>query len=225
MIEVERLAVRQFLPIWGQLPPEMQKLIEESVVSKTFLPGEFVHRGAEDCSGIYMLLSGAMRAFINSENGKEITLYRLFDRDICLFSASCTMKNISFEVFIQAEKETRTLLLPTKIYEHLQSTSLPFANYVNQLLSSHFSDVMWVIEQIVFMSLDERLAFFLSDQAGIEGSETLSITHDQIARHLGTAREVITRMLKYFASEGIVSLSRGVIEIKDRKKMHQIFAK
>ena len=78
---------------------------------------------------------------------------------------------------------------------------------------------MWIVEQVLFMSFDKRLAIFLLDQAGIEGSDTLRITHEEIANHLGSAREVVGRMLKYFAAEGIVKPFRGGIKIIDRKKL------
>ena len=78
---------------------------------------------------------------------------------------------------------------------------------------------MWVMEQILFMNMDRRLAIFLLEQANIEESDTVSLTHQEIADHMSTAREVVSRMLKYFANEGIVRVSRKGIDITDRKKL------
>ncbi len=213
------------LPFWRQLAPKDKQLLLDTAMVRHFKSGDFIHRGSEDCSGLFLLLSGQVRSYIFSDTGKEITLYRLFERDICIFSASCIMKNISFEMFIEAEKDTKAILIPTGTYSKLLLSSIEMSNYINQLMSSRFSEVMWVMEQVIFMSFDERLAFFLCEQVNIEESTTLHITHETIAKHLGSAREVVTRMLKYFSSEGMVELSRGEIRIVDRKSLQKVYTK
>ena len=132
------------------------------------------------------------------------------------------MKNISFEVFVEAEKDSGILLLPTPVYQELAQNSLAVSSYSNQLMQSRFSDVMWLVEQVMFMSFDKRLAIFLLDQAGMEGTDTLKITQETIARHLGSAREVVTRMLKYFQGEGYVRIFRGGIEITSRQGLEKL---
>lgn len=97
--------------------------------------------------------------------------------------------------------------------------SAPVANYTNELMSSRFSDVMWLMEQIMWKSLDKRVAAFLLEESRIEGTTELKITHEIIANHLGSHREVITRMLQYFQNEGMVKLSRGKVTITDEKKL------
>ncbi|TAH65195.1 MAG: Crp/Fnr family transcriptional regulator [Anaerolineaceae bacterium] len=178
--------------------------------------------GSENCSGLFLIESGQIRAYIVSENGKEITLYRLFDRDVCIFSASCIMKNISFDIFIETEKETTAYLIPTSIFDKLSKESMAVQVFSNELMASRFSEVMWIMEQALFMTLDKRLAIFLLEQSNIEETDNIEITHEKIANHLGSAREVVTRMLKYFQDEGMVLLSRGKINILDRKKLEQI---
>lgn len=216
--------LQQSLPFWKSLSPEQQSGLAEAVTPRVYQKGESVHNGSADCLGLTLVQSGQVRAFILSETGKEITLYRLFERDVCLFSASCIMRNINFDVYMEAEQESRILLIPTHVYETLSKHSLAVADYTSQLLSSRFSDVMWVMEQVLFMSFDKRLALFLLEQSAIDGSDTLAITHEAIARHMGSAREVVTRMLKYFQSEGMVALSRGGLTISDRKKLESLTA-
>lgn len=211
--------MRKTLPFWGELDDAQQKMLEDSVVSKTFAQGESLHSGDEDCLGLFVLNSGRIRVFFLSESGKEITLYRLFERDICIFSASCIIRNINFEVFITAETHTQALLIPTLIFDRLSKSSIAVAGYANQLMASRFSDVMWVVEQVLFMSFDKRLAIFLLEQANMEGKDRIQITQEAIANHIGSAREVVTRMLKYFQEDGIVELFRGGLQIKDRKKL------
>ena len=169
-----------------------------------------------------LVKSGQLRAYILSEEGREITIYRLFDRDVCLFSASCIMRSIQFEITIEAEKDTDLWIIPADIYQCIMAESAPVANYTNELMATHFSDVMWLMEQIMWKSLDKRVAAFLLVEASIEGTDTLKITHEYIANHLGTHREVITRMLRYFQNEGVVKLQRGVIRIADREKLEKL---
>ena len=166
--------------------------------------------------------AGQLRAYILSDEGREITIYRLFDRDLCLFSASCIMRSIQFEVTIQAEKDTDLWVIPAEVYQDIMEASAPVANYTNELMASRFSEVMWLMEQVMWKSLDKRVAAFLLEEASIEGSSVLKITHEAIANHLGTHREVITRMLRYFQSEGMVRLSRGMVRLLDEDRLRQL---
>ncbi len=214
--------MRDTIPFWNKLSIEQQKTLVHAAVVKSFKAGDSMHAGADDCSGLFIIMSGRVRAFIISESGKEITLYRLFERDICLFSASCIIKNINFEVMVEAETESRAILIPTLIVNNLLKQSVVASEYMNELMASRFSEVMWVMEQVLFMSFDRRLAIFILEQANFESSDTLKITHEAIARHMGSAREVVTRMLKYFNDEGMVELFRGGLTIKDRKKLTKL---
>ena len=193
-----------------------------SAVSRRVSKGTVLHNGSMDCTGLLLVKSGQLRAYILSEEGREITLYRLFDRDICLFSASCMMRSIQFEVTIEAEKDTALWLIPTEVYQRVMQESAPAANFTSEIMASRFSEVMWLMEQILWKSFDKRLAEFLLAESALEGGGRLQITHEQIARHLGTAREVVTRMLRYFQSEGLVKLSRGTVEITDADKLEQL---
>lgn len=175
-----------------------------------------------DCTGLLLIKHGQLRTYILSDEGREITLYRLFERDMCLFSASCIMRSIQFDVTIEAEKDTDLWIIPAEIYKSIMEESAPVANYTNELMASRFSDVMWLMEQIMWKSFDKRLAAFLLEESTLEGDNTLKLTHEIIANHLGTAREVVTRMLRYFQSEGMVKLARGTVEITNEKKLRQM---
>jgi CRP/FNR family transcriptional regulator len=211
--------LQEIFPCWEQLSSRQQSEVANHSHLRPFKKGQVIHQGSSDCMGLCLIKTGQLRVFILSATGREITLYRLFAWDICLFSASCIMKNISFDLHVQAEKETEAYVVPADIYDNLMKTSLPLSDYTNQLMASRFSDVMWIMEQVLFTSFDSRLANFLTEQSAIDSSEIISITHDEIARHVGSAREVVTKMLNYFAQEGIVKLSRGKIQILDSKKL------
>ena len=208
-------------PIWDRLDTEQQARILGSLVSHRVKKGTVIHNGSMDCTGLLLIKSGQLRVYILSDEGREITLYRLFELDMCLFSASCMLRSIQFDVTIAAEKDTEFWVVPTEVYKGILEESAPAANYTNELMASRFSDVMWLMEQIMWKSLDRRLAAFLLEDASIEGSDRLKITHETIANHLGSHREVITRMLRYFQNEGMVRLSRGVIEITDADKLEE----
>lgn len=219
---IEEEFMYETLSFWKELTDSQKDALKQMIVRKQFTTGEAMHSGSDNCSGLFLIRTGQVRAYIVSETGKEITLYHLFERDVCIFSASCMMKNISFDIMVEVEKDTQAYLIPTSIFRKLSQESLPVQVFTNNLMASRFSDVMWIMEQALFTSLDKRLASFLMEQLVIEERSTLVITHEKIANHLGTAREVITRMLKYFQNEGIVALNRGTIDILDEKKLNTL---
>ena len=213
---------KSYFPIWDKLTADQQNRLSSAVTLYNAKKGTILHNGDMDCIGLLLIRSGQLRVFVLSDEGREITLYRLFDMDICLFSASCVMPNIQFNVVVEAEKDTEMWIIPPCLYKEFVEQSAAVANYSNQLISSRFSDVMWLMEQIMWKSFDKRLAAFLLEESVLEESKVLKITHEKIANHMGTAREVVTRMLRYFQSEGMVKLTRGAIEIVDEKRLEQL---
>lgn len=219
------MEISSFFPVWNKLTTQQQNKIIQNTALRKVKKGAVLHNGSADCAGLFLISSGRLRAYILSDSGREITLYRLFEMDICLFSASCMIQSIKFDVMIEAEKDSEILVIPPDIYKSIMEESAALANYTNQILSDRFSEVMWLMEQIMWKSFDKRLAEFLVEESLVEGSDTLIITHEKIANHMGSAREVITRMLKYFQDEGLVRLTRGSIEIIDEKGLRKISSK
>ena len=211
-----------YFPIWSKLTTQHQKMLSLAASRRTVKKGSIIHNGSMDCLGLLLVSMGQLRAYILSDEGREITIYRLFERDICLFSASCIMNSIQFEITIEAEKDTELWIIPPEVYREIMEQSAPLSNYTNEIMASRFSDVMWLIEQIMWKSMDKRIAAFLLDEASIEGTIQLKITHENIANHLGTHREVVTRMLRYFQNESMVKLMRGTIEIVDTNKLQEL---
>ena len=171
--EITIMSFENYFPLWNDLNTAQKKLISDNLITQHVKKGTIIHNGNMDCTGLLLVKSGQLRTYILSDEGREITLYRLFDMDMCL-------------------------------------------------LSARFSDVMWLIEQIMWKSLDKRVASFLLEETSIEGTNELKITHETIANHLGSHREVITRMLRYFQVEGLVKLSRGKITILDSKRLETL---
>ena len=209
----------EYLPIWDKLTPAQQERVAQVIEFRKVKKGTHIHDSSAECLGLVMVRSGQLRAYMLSEDGREVTISRLFEYDVSLLSASCVMPDLQLNVMIEAEKDTEFWSIPACLFKNLVDESLAAANYSRSLLSSNFSEVMWLMEQIMFKSFDKRLAAFLLEESRVEGSPMLKITHEKIAAHLGTAREVVTRMLRYFQSEGMVSLTRGAIEITNPEKL------
>ena len=212
----------EYFPVWDNMTPQQQQAISAGLVSQSVKKGTMLHSGGTDCTGLLRTKTGQRQPFILSREGREVTLYRLFDRDICLFSASCMMRSIQFDVAISAEKDTQMWIIPSDIYKPIMEQSAYVANYTNEIMASRFSEVMWLMEQVMWNSMDKRVAVFLLEEASIEDADCLHITHESIANHLGTHREVVTRMLRYLQNEGMVKLARGTVELVDRAKLRAL---
>lgn len=221
MSEPKNVPIDDFFPGWKKLDKDHQKILKNASSFMSVQKGTMLHNGDADCIGLLLVYEGQLRVYMMSDEGKEVSLYRIFQRDMCLFSASCMMTSIQFETFVEAEKNTTFWLIPAGVYRKVMDESVVLANYTNDLMAARFSDVMWLMEQIIFKSMDERLSDFLLAESNLENSTTIRITHEQIAQHLGSAREVITRLLKYLQDEGSVSLSRGEITILDATKLEK----
>ena len=212
----------KYFPIWDKLTPAQQEKLLEVSHPLHAKAGTVLHNGDSDCMGLLLVRSGQLRVYTLSEEGREITLYRLFEMDICLFSASCVMPNVQFEVVVEAEKDCDLWVIPSCLFKNLMEDSAPAANYANSLITSRFSEVMWLMEQVMWKSFDKRLASFLLQESALEDTTCLKITHERIAAHMGTAREVVTRMLRYFQQEGMVKLTRGTVELTDLKALSDL---
>ena len=212
----------EYLPFWDKLTANQREHISAVIEYHDVKKGTHIHDSSAQCLGLVAVRSGQLRAYILSEDGREITISRLFEYDVSLLSASCVMPDMQFNVMIEAEKDTQFWSIPACLFKNLVDDSLAVSNYSRSLLSSNFSELMWLMEQIMWKSFDKRLASFLLEEAAIEGTNILKITHEKVANHLGTAREVVTRMLRYFQSEGMVKLTRGGIELCDLNKLKAI---
>ncbi|MCD8133149.1 MAG: Crp/Fnr family transcriptional regulator [Clostridiales bacterium] len=213
------MELKEYFPIWEKLTPAQQSRLLSASDLRNYKKSQIVHNGLTDCTGLFLIQSGQLRAYTISDEGREITMYRLFERDICLFSASCIVRSIQFDIVIEAEKDTKVWLIQAEAYKKVMEESAPLANYTNEIMASRFSDVMWLMDQIMWKSFDRRLASFLLEESILENTSKLKITHEIIGNHLGTAREVVTRMLRYFQSEGMVKLSRGTVALTDIGKL------
>lgn len=219
----EKLFEQNF-PFWGKLSAADKTDILASSKEINYEKGSNIHDSSE-CTGVIFVKTGCLRLYILSDSGKDITLYRLFPGDMCMLSASCVIKSITFDVFVDAEEKSNCVIIAGNTFAKIADKNPDMKIFALETAVSRFSDVMWVMQQILFMSMDRRLAIFLLDESAATGSDTIKLTHEQIARYMGSAREVVSRMLKYFVSEGIIEASRSEgIKILDKKRLQALSA-
>jgi len=212
---------REMFPFWPQITEADREYICQNSLAMTYPKGTTIHDG-NGCSGVFLVRSGCLRVYIMSDEGKDITLYRLHAGDMCMLSASCVLQAVTFDVFVDAEENSECYVVSGHAFAAVSEGNPHVKIFALETAVTRFSDVMWIMQQILFMSMDRRLAIFLTDESARLGSEQIALTHEQIARYMGSAREVVSRMLKYFSNEGIVAVSRKGVTILDRERLRKL---
>lgn len=202
------------LPYWPGLNEAERRLVRQHAAERSCARGELIHGGDNDCLGMVFVLSGLTRTFVLSEEGREVTLFRLGEGSSCVLSASCVISQITFETFMSAEQDTRLLIVGSGAFGQLAEENLNVRCYMYEQAMSRFSDVVWALQNVLFRRFDQRLAGFLLEECSRTGSAEIRMTQEQLAQNASSAREVVARMLKRFAADGLVDISRrGVIRI------------
>ncbi len=219
--EAVESAYKNMFPFWDKISAEDKTAVCENTVFVKYSKGTTIHDGNE-CLGMVFVRSGCLRVYIMSEEGKDITLYRLHPGEMCMLAASCVLQSITFDVFIDAEEDSECCVVNGCAFSQVTDNNPDVKIFMLEMAVSRFSDVMWVMQQILFMSMDKRLAIFLYEESSRIKSDTINLTHEQIARYIGSAREVVSRMLKYFSNEGIVESSRKGIKILSKSRLKEL---
>ncbi len=212
---------QKHFPFWGNLSAQDRDLFCQNTASLSYPKGTILH-DSNECTGVFLVESGCLRVYLLSDEGKEVTLYRLFAGDMCMLSASCVIQSITFDVFVSAEEDSRCCQVSGAAFSAVSERNADVKIFALETAVSRFSDVMWVMQQVMFMSLDKRLAIFLLDECSKTQSDTIALTQEQIARYMNSAREAVSRMLKYFSAEGITVVSRKDIRILDKAKLRKL---
>lgn len=210
------------LPFWTSLTEQEKEILRKSAVIRRYEKGSFIHSSDRDCLGMLFIISGEIRTYILSDEGREITLFRLYPNDLCVLSASCVISQISFDTQMTARQDTEVLIIPPNITALLKEQNISVRCFLYEQATERFSEVMWAMQQILFKGLDQRLAAFLVEECERTNSNTVRMTHEQIARNISSAREAVARMLKQFTQDGLVELKRGEIIIKDTDELKRL---
>lgn len=210
-------SVLERLPFWKLLIDSEKELVQQNAVIRLYKKGTRVYSSERECLGMLFVMQGEMRTYLLSEEGREVTLFRIYPNDLCVLSASCVISQISFDTQMSAQKDTESLIIPPNIVLFLKEKNLSVRCFLYELATKRFSDVMWAMQQILFKRLDQRLALFLMQESQRLGTDTIHMTHEQIAQQISSAREAVARMLKQFSEDGLVELKRGAIRLLDQK--------
>lgn len=221
-MENEKLSLLSSLEFWPRLTEEERALAISSARFEEYKKGQLVHNCTGSCVGLVLVTSGLLRTYLISQEGREITLFRQSQGQVCILAASCVIRQITFCSLISAETDTRVLIVSAHAFKQLAESNIHVQCYMYKLATERFSDAIFAMEQMLFMGFDRRLAIFLQEVSTSTGSSRIDMTHEQIAKNTGSAREVVTRMLKRFAEEGILELRRGTVVIKDGKKLKKL---
>lgn len=207
---------------WNKLTDDQQQILSSEIYEKFFENGTTINNFNNNCKGIIAVKKGELRVFIVSKEGREITLYRVGQGDVCVLSASCLMDSIVFDILIEAIGDTEVYVIPSKQLSYIIDQNPQVGLYIYKNATEKFTKVMWTMQQLLFMKVDQRLADFIWNETIRQNSNIINVTHDEIAKQIGSAREVVSRIIKYFANEGILSLKRGQIELLDKNKLKKI---
>lgn len=210
------------LPFYGRLSGQERELLSGHLYLSHYQEGSSICSLEAQCLGTIFIKNGILRLYLQSSDGREATICRLRDGDACLLSASCLMASITFDVQIEAETDCELYVIPSSAFSVLMDGNIYVENFSYKSVTERFSDVVAAMERMFFLSLRQRIAAFLLDEAAAQKTASLSLTQEQLARAIGSAREAVGRNLKQMASEGLIKVSRGSLSVLDRKGLYQV---
>ena len=230
MVDAEIIGVKNMdnqdilskLSFWNDLTDNEKETASRGSVIKTYDNGTFIYGFTDACLGFVYVKQGSIRVYITSDEGREITLFHITKDDTCILSSACALSGVSLDVQMVAESDTELLAVGAGTFEKLTQSNIYVKSFAYELTAKRLSSVVWILEQILFAHFDARMAQFLISVYEHTGSNIIRMTQEAIAREVNSAREVVARMLKQFENDGIISVGRGSITIKDLNALEQI---
>jgi CRP/FNR family transcriptional regulator len=215
-VTVDRASVLNLYPALDGLPSDLLASLLQSSMS---LPaGTEVFAEHQPCQGFPLLLAGSIKVVKQASNGREMVLYRVTPGGSCIISSSCLLGHSDYNARGIAETPLTLLALPVKTFTNLMGDSTPFRDFVFHLFAERIGELMQLVEEVAFNRLDQRLAKLILAR----NEETLNITHQQLADELGSVREIVSRLLKGFVAQGLVSLGREQLTVSNRQGLQNI---
>jgi CRP/FNR family transcriptional regulator len=206
-------------PAFQTLTPELLEYVLRNGVVRSVGPGTVMFDEHNPCQAFPMLLEGVIRVFKVGPNGRELQLYRVVPGESCILSTSCMLGTTPYTARGVAETAVTVFALTPPVFNRLVSESETFRGYVFGLFADRIVDLMQLVEAVAFQKLDQRLATLLLGKG-----RTVHVTHQALADELGSVREIVSRLLKSFAEQGLVSLGREQIEIVDPARLRRVAA-
>ena len=199
----------------------------KEAVSKEASKGTVMYEGGFPCPYVPFIIKGVVRVFKLGESGREITLYRVHPGQVCVLSSTCSLSGSSFPAIAEAEEDLEMAVLPAHVFRGFLDKYPEMQSYINERIAERLSDLMMVVEEVAFRRVDIRLVEKLIKETGGKDEPMVECTHAQLAQELGSAREVISRILKDLENQDFIRLGRGRIDVIDPtglSKHHSILA-
>lgn len=210
------------LPFFTELTSAQKAALAAGTSTVHYADGALLNQNDRSCIGLILLIQGEFRVFMTSPAGKDITLFRLSEGTVCVLSAACVLDAVTFHISIRSEADSRALIVAPAVLKKLCTDNIYAKAFCYEKATERFSEVMWTMQQILFMKVDTRIAIYLWDESGRLDTDVVNATHDVIAHHIGSSREVVTRVIKYFEKEGILSPGRGKLTILNRDALKKL---
>jgi len=209
--------ILRLYPAFGSMTATaLERALDEAMV-RTVPAGTVMFDESNPCQAFPMLIEGTISVSKVAANGRELQLYRVVPGESCLLSSSCLLGNVPYSARGTAESEVTVVALPPGLFNRLVAEHEPFRNYVFSLFAERISELMQLVEAVAFHRLDQRLAALLLGKGRI-----IQTTHQQLAEELGSVREIVSRLLKSFAEQGLVALSREKIEVLNPQELRRM---
>ena len=207
---------------WDKLTEDERTLLETHARRSKYGENQMVSGSDSDCLGLFLVCSGIIRVYLLSEDGKEATVRRLHKGELCMVAGSCLMSSVPFDIQIDTECASEICILPSHVLKNIMEKNIYVENFILKSMNESFSDIIAAVQKMLFASLEQRLAAFLLDESARSHSDEITMTQEQIARAIGSAREAVSRTLKQMVAEKTVELFRGGVRIKDKKSLYGI---
>jgi CRP/FNR family transcriptional regulator len=203
--------IARALPILQRADPQLVREFQQAAFFARIPAGKDVFAEGDRVEAIALLISGVVRVYKIGETGREITLYRFGLGESCILTANAILSQQSFPAIATVEQEAEAVMIPADTFRDWVRRYDLWRGFVFDLLSQRLSSVMAIVDEVAFRRMDARLASFLLERSRTRNP--INITHQEIASELGSSREVISRILEDFASQGLIRSTRGMIEI------------
>lgn len=214
---MNRESILERLPFLRTAAPAFREVFFEHAIQTTVKKGQPICLENNQCAHLPIALSGVARVYKVSDEGKELTLYRIEAGESCILTASCILNQQAFPANAVAVTDIDAIVVSSNHVNQWMHEYQDWRQYIFQLIARRLSNVIELVEEVAFQRMDTRLATYIYDAS--EASDTIKKTHEVIATDLGTSREVVSRLLKEFELQGIVALARGEIRVLKRSKL------
>ena len=211
----KRLVLEQSLPFWNELTSEEQSLLIDQFRILNDKKGSVFYDVGNSLRGPKILTNGLARLFITTDDGREITLFHILDRQLCLISAICSLQRLPYTFNLEMLADSQTYYLPAEHYQRLSWENKAVAKLNHKVMEDRLLEVIVSLSEITFAPLTRRLAGKLLMYHDMLGSKTLPLTHEMIAKDVGSTRETVSRTLKDWEAQGLLRLTRGKVHLID----------